>query len=128
MIRFAKSSDVLELERIMKETGLATEGVSYKEWTPPVLVAEVDGKVVGLIQAYVSQPLPMMSQFAVLPEYQGKGIGKELADGMELVFQTLGIKQYVAIADKKKDRLMRGYQKRGMEFLSDVGQWIRRMA
>lgn len=69
------------------------------------LVAEVDGKIVGhilftplkIVNGDISYPSLMLAPLAVVPEYQRKGIGKELTcRGLE-ISHNLGFKSVIVV-------------------------------
>ncbi len=126
-IRYAQGGDEPQLELCMKACGLYTEGQDYSQWDQPVLVAEDEGKVIGFIQCYLVKPIPIMAQLAVWPDYQHKGVGRQLGDAMEVVLKTLGITQYICFAEKGNLRLIEGYRQRGMKELGQVSQYLRKI-
>ncbi len=69
---------------------------TLKEWISNprgdvLLVAEVDGRPVGMSFAYTLRSWGFMDSFAVDPAYQGNGIGEKLFDATVEAFRGMGM-------------------------------------
>ncbi len=91
-IRPATEADVPALQALSQP--VAVPGVDYTRWTPPVLVAEHDGQVVGYIHALVGQPYAVITELVVAPDTRFKGVGARLLEGMELVLRIMGVRAW----------------------------------
>ena len=96
LIRGWAPQDFQRIKEICKQTGLFTPffGKSHymwmvekrrKGWLDPLwgfelLVAEIDGLVVGVTFAFKELVVGSVALLAVHPEYQGRGIGSRLLD------------------------------------------------
>ena len=58
-----------------------------------VLVAYINGKVVGSVRVAVDGELGYLSRFGVNPEYQNLGIGKALMNLVDINMKVMGVKQ-----------------------------------
>lgn len=95
------------------------------------LIAEVDGMMIGTItyyapgvktycEWYTQAGVGTIGQFAVLPEYQGFGIGGRLLDAVEtLAIHDSSIELALDTAEPAV-HLHRYYQKRGYRFVDHV--------
>ena len=90
VVRFADHGDVPVIAALLEDTGLQIEGVPYDNFSHPCFVAEVDGKVVGMLQVLLGHPLSVVTDMAVAPEWQRRGVGKELVMAMERVVKGMG--------------------------------------
>lgn len=58
-----------------------------------VLVAYINGKVVGSVRVEVDGEKAYLSRFGVNPEYQNLGIGKALMNLVDINMKVMGVKQ-----------------------------------
>ncbi len=58
-----------------------------------VLVAYINGKVVGSVRVSVNGETGYLSRFGVSPDYQNLGIGKALMNLVDINMKVLGVKQ-----------------------------------
>ncbi len=80
-------------------------------------VAEEDGRVVGLIFSRTWGGAGWFGTFAVLPEYQGRGVGKWLiAASLDYLRQTSNVRHQASVGKRliaaSLDYLRRGFQAR----------------
>lgn len=95
-IRPAQRGDEARLKAIVQACGVAQDGLSYEEWSQPTVVAELDGEVVGLAQALLGWPYSVVTEVAVLPAYQHRGVGPRLMEHLETVLGVCGAQCWLA--------------------------------
>ena len=90
--RLASKNDFDEVQRIENECfkePYSTEDLHYEFEKNPVnkiIVAELDGKVIGFIDFLITFNSSTIMQVAVTKEHRGKGIATELLNEMEKSF------------------------------------------
>ena len=126
VVREAKNEDIEGIIGVLKTADLQDEAwtkealrklLTTKNYT--ILVAELDGKIVGFIDYYVLPSVwerwneATINYFFVHKDYQGKGIGSRLlngvikgTDGMEIVELHVG-------TEKDNNRAIDLYRKHG---------------
>ena len=78
-----------------------------------VLVAYINGKVVGSVRVAVNGELGYLSRFGVNPEYQNLGIGKALMNLVDINMKVMGVKQLQLHTAAKIKSLVCFYYGRG---------------
>lgn len=78
-----------------------------------VLVAYINGKVVGSVRVAVDGELGYLSRFGVNPEYQNLGIGKALMNLVDINMKVMGVKQLQLHTAAKIKSLVCFYYGRG---------------
>ena len=90
LVRFADQGDVPAIVALLEDTGLKMDGVPYDNFSHPCFVAEIDGKVVGMLTVLLGHPYTVIVDMAVAPEWQHRGVGRELMRTMEAVVKGMG--------------------------------------
>lgn len=98
MIRPANREDTDALIALLRACRLYNPTLDYREWSHPTLVCETDGKIIGMCQVLLGQPYAYMTEIGVHPDYQDKGIGKQLVNAMEAIMKDCGITHWCSIA------------------------------
>lgn len=78
-----------------------------------VLVAYINGKVVGSVRVSVDGESAYLSRFGVSPDYQNLGIGKALMNLVDINMKVLGVKQIKLHTGAKIKPLIIFYYGRG---------------
>lgn len=78
-----------------------------------VLVAYINGKVVGSVRVAVNGETAYLSRFGVSPDYQNLGIGKALMNLVDINMKVLGVKQIQLHTGAKIKSLITFYYGRG---------------
>ena len=78
-----------------------------------VLVAYINGKVVGSVRVAVNGETGYLSRFGVNPEYQNLGIGKALMNLVDINMKVMGVKQLQLHTASKIKSLVCFYYGRG---------------
>ena len=78
-----------------------------------VLVAYINGKVVGSVRVEVTGDTAYLSRFGVSPDYQNLGIGKALMNLVDINMKVLGVKQIQLHTAAKVKSLIIFYYGRG---------------
>ena len=97
MIRPATVEDTPEIIALLRVCDLYNADIDYREWSHPTLVYESDNRLIGMCQVILGQPYAYMTEIGIHPDYQDKGIGKQLVDAMEVIMRNCGIKAWCAI-------------------------------
>lgn len=123
-IRSFRLGDYAAITVIWRETGLEDnkETVSLDDlakqlaWDSElVLVAEIEGKVVGVIVGALDGSRAYFYRLAVDPEYQGHGVGKQLVQAMEERFRQRGATQVIIMVNHDNQKVMPFYHSLGYE-------------
>ncbi|PTX60742.1 putative N-acetyltransferase YhbS [Melghirimyces profundicolus] len=80
-----------------------------------VLVAEIDDRVVGAIVGTMEKDTGYFYCLAVHPEYQGRGVGRSLAEMLEDRFRSKGVRQIQVMVDEGTEKLYPFYQHLGYQ-------------
>ena len=78
-----------------------------------VLVASINGKIVGSVRVAITGEIGYLSRFAVNPEYQNLGIGRALMNLVDINMKVHGVKQLQLHTASKIKGLVRFYYGRG---------------
>ena len=78
-----------------------------------MLVAYINGKVVGSVRVKVNGETAYLSRFGVNPEFQNLGIGKALMNLVDINMKVLGVKQLQLHTAAKIKSLVCFYYGRG---------------
>lgn len=78
-----------------------------------VLVAECDGKVVGIMIGTIDKSNGYYYRVAVHPDYRRQGIGKSLIQAMKRRFQQKGIHRVLVPVDQYNEQLLSVFEKAG---------------
>ncbi|MBQ4528584.1 MAG: GNAT family N-acetyltransferase [Clostridia bacterium] len=78
-----------------------------------VLVAYINGKVVGSVRVSVDGETAYLSRFGVSPDFQNLGIGKALMNLVDINMKVLGVKQIQLHTGAKIKSLITFYYGRG---------------
>ncbi len=76
VLRVARPEDLPVLEALLAAAGLPTEGVA--EWLPGFVVAEHEGRIVGVAGLEVYGADGLLRSVAVAEEWRGRGLGSAL--------------------------------------------------
>lgn len=122
-IRSFRLGDYAAITLIWRETGLESrERESLDDlakqlaWDSElVLVAEVDGKVVGVIVGTLDGTRAYFYRLAVDPNYQGHGVGKELVQALEKRFRQRGATQVIIMVNQDNKKVIPFYHNLGYE-------------
>jgi ribosomal protein S18 acetylase RimI-like enzyme len=107
------SDSAAALERL-----LATDATS-------LLVAELDGELVGTLIAGWDGWRGNMYRLAVLPEHQRRGIAGALVDEGEQLLRRKGAPRFSAIVVHEKDAAAAFWRAAGYGRQDDVGRWVK---
>ena len=78
-----------------------------------VIVAYINGKVVGSVRVAVDGETAYLSRFGVSPEYQNLGVGKALMNLVDINMKVMGVKQIQLHTGAKIKSLITFYYGRG---------------
>ncbi|MBI1805154.1 MAG: GNAT family N-acetyltransferase [Ignavibacteriae bacterium] len=95
MIRKVTENDLPVVERILLDSRLGNEGL--REHFSNFLVAEVDGKIVGSIGLELYNRTGLLRSAAVLPSFQGRGIGEQLVAAIEQFARDCEVSELVLL-------------------------------
>jgi N-acetylglutamate synthase-like GNAT family acetyltransferase/protein-tyrosine-phosphatase len=77
-VRPARKEDLAAVRQFLGEAGLPDAGV--EEWLPQFIVAEHQGRIVGVAGLELYGPSALLRSVAVRAEYRGGGLGRALVD------------------------------------------------
>jgi len=139
ILRMDDLEDILKIEeRIDKERNLdSTDRMQYLKETAmyhlqhgdPLmnLGAEMDGRLVGFIFAEVrlwefgrGEKTGWIKVLGVEPEYQGRGIGRKLGEGLLSHFQRKNIKKVRTLVDWHEGNLISYFKSLGFDILNMI--------
>lgn len=103
-VRPLRPDDLDAVRALMAENAMLLDGVAYDDFTG-VLVAEIEGNVVGMIQALVGKPYAVVTEIAVDRKYQEVGVGVALIQSMELLLRCSGVAAWVAITGETNETI-----------------------
>lgn len=90
---------------LLAKNNLLIDGISYDTFTPPCLLACIDGQPVGMVQAILGKPYSVMSEVAVARDYQDKGIGSQLLHAMECLLKGMGYPTWIGFVGQHRDQV-----------------------
>lgn len=123
LIRPFRLGDYSAITSIWKETGLdqsETESLNdlaqQLAWDSDlVMVAEQDGKVVGVVVGTIDGARAYFHRLAVLPEMQGTGIGRQLVEAIEKRFKQRGVNRVLIMVNQNNPGVLPFYHSLGYE-------------
>lgn len=123
LIRSFRLGDYIYIKKIWKETGLEqTETESLDAlakqlaWDSElVLIAEDDGKAVGVIVGTIDGSRGYFYRLAVDPQYQGKGFGRKLVEALEKRFIQKGVSRIFIMVNQENTKVLPFYNALGYE-------------
>ncbi|WP_139492283.1 GNAT family N-acetyltransferase [Brevibacillus dissolubilis] len=123
LIRPFRLGDYSAIMRIWQETNLEnTENESLDAlakqlaWDSDlVMVAELDGEVVGVIVGTIDGSRAYFYRLAVSPSAQGKGIGRELVTAIERRFKQRGVHRILIMVNQDNHKVIPFYNSLGYE-------------
>ena len=89
-IRDAQSSDHAEIERLLIESHLPSEGIAAL--LDGFLVAETNEELVGVVGLEACGDYALLRSTAVSPDWRGKGVGKRLVERAVARAEAQGIR------------------------------------
>ncbi|GAA4722539.1 GNAT family N-acetyltransferase [Brevibacillus fulvus] len=121
LIRSFRLGDYSAITRIWNETGLEeTDSESFDAlakqlaWDSDlVMVAELDGEVVGVVVGTVDGTRAYFYRLAVLPGKQGTGIGRSLVEALEKRFKQRGVNRVLIMVNQDKPEVLPFYHSLG---------------
>lgn len=122
-IRNYKDDDSNKLEQLLKDTGLYYESLDKKEIfknkieenPESIIVAEDDGKLVGIVFVIYDLWNPMIFHLGVHPNYRNKGIASKLMDEAEGRLKAKGVEEVTLFVDEENHKAMDFYKNREWE-------------
>lgn len=123
LIRPFRLGDYLAITSIWQQTGLDqsdTESLNdlaqQLAWDSDlVMVAEKDGRVVGVVVGTIDGARAYFYRLAVLPEMQGSGIGRELVSAIEKRFKQRGVNNVLIMVNQANPEVLPFYLSLGYE-------------
>jgi ribosomal protein S18 acetylase RimI-like enzyme len=123
LIRSFRLGDYIYIKKIWQETGLEqTETESLDAlakqlaWDSElVLIAEDDGKAVGVIVGTIDGSRGYFYRLAVDPQYQGKGFGRKLVEALEKRFIQKGVSRIFIMVNQENTKVLPFYNALGYE-------------
>lgn len=120
-IRSARPEDQAGVVGLLAEVGLPTDGVA--EWLPRYVVAEDDGRVVGVAGLEVHGSDGVLRSVAVDPTRQGEGLGGRLAATVLASARQAGLRRLYLLTETAADYFPRwGFQRIARDEASDAVQ------
>ncbi|SDW79410.1 Predicted N-acetyltransferase YhbS [Marininema mesophilum] len=80
-----------------------------------VLVAEIEGQVVGAIVGTMEKNVGFFYCLAVHPAFQGRGVGRQLTTMLEDRFRSKGVTEIQAVIDEGTEKLCPFYTHMGYQ-------------
>ncbi|MBI1806431.1 MAG: GNAT family N-acetyltransferase [Ignavibacteria bacterium] len=100
-IRKATASDLSAIVDILQKTKLGTEELINH--LSHFFVAESDGTIIGTIGLEIYKPIGLLRSAAVLPSFQGKGVGQKLVDALVEYARGQGLSELVLLTTTATD-------------------------
>ena len=110
---FVKYKELAKTEYSLAALNETRETVADDIKNKLVLVACINGKVVGSVRVAVNGEIGYLSRFGVSPDYQNLGIGKALMNLVDINMKVLGVKQLQLHTAAKVKSLVCFYYGRG---------------
>lgn len=95
-IRQACDADAPAIRALLNANDCYTEDLDWSHIEPYWLVAEHEGRIVGVVNVLPGLPLGFMDQLVVLPNYIGSGVGLSLGFAAEKILRLHGCSGYVS--------------------------------
>ncbi|MGQ9629765.1 MAG: GNAT family N-acetyltransferase [bacterium] len=92
-----------------------------------LLVAEEDGRIVGVVVGSHDHRRGWINRLAVLPEFRRRGIAKSLIKRLEKEFEGLGLPVFSAHIIKGNEESMRLFESLGYERADEVIYFSKRL-
>lgn len=89
-IRSAQSADHAEIERLLIDSKLPSEGIA--QLLNGFLVAEADAKIVGVVGLEACGEYALLRSAAVSPQWRGKGVGRQLVERLLARAESEGVR------------------------------------
>lgn len=123
LIRPFRLGDYSAITSIWRETGLdqsETESLNdlaqQLAWDSDlVMVAEKEGKVVGVVVGTIDGARAFFYRLAVLPSEQGTGIGRQLVEAIEKRFKQRGVNRVLIMVNQDNPEVLPFYHSLGYE-------------
>lgn len=123
LIRPFRLGDYSAITRIWNETGLEhseTESLDalakQLAWDSDlVMVGEQDGEVVGVVVGTIDGTHAYFYRLAVLPHFQGTGIGRQLVEAIEKRFKQRGVNRVLIMVNQDNPEVLPFYHSLGYE-------------
>lgn len=122
-IRSFRLGDYAAITLIWRETGLEKKETESMDdlakqlaWDSElVLVAEIEGKVVGVIVGTLDGTRGYFYRLAVDPNYQGHGVGKALVQALEKRFRQRGATRVIIMVNQDNKKVIPFYNSLGYQ-------------
>jgi ribosomal protein S18 acetylase RimI-like enzyme len=122
-IRIYQETDYSEVLKLWKETGISIGHSDEEEEVKKILKANpetflvgiLDGKVIGSVIGGYDGRRGLIHHLAVLPENQGKGLGKKLMLEVEKRFAEMGVVKSHLLIDSDNKKVIDFYLRLGWE-------------
>lgn len=123
LIRSFRLGDYSAIMRIWQETGLDRSDsesldalAKQLSWDSElVMVAELDGEVVGVVVGTIDGTYAYFYRLAVLPRCQGSGIGRKLVEALENRFRQRGVHRVLIMVNQDNPGVLPFYYALGYE-------------
>lgn len=123
LIRPFRLGDYSAITSIWRETGLdqsETESLNdlaqQLSWDSDlVMVAEVEGQVVGVVVGTIDGTRAYFYRLAVHPSKQGSGIGRMLVEAIEKRFKQRGVNRVLIMVNQDNPEILPFYHSLGYE-------------
>lgn len=123
LIRSFRLGDYSAITRIWRETNLdrsETESLdalaTQLAWDSElVMVAELDGEVVGVVVGTIDGTRAYFYRLAVDPRVQGTGIGRKLVEAIENRFRQRGVNRVLIMVNQDNKDVLPFYHSLGYE-------------
>ncbi|GED34138.1 MULTISPECIES: GNAT family N-acetyltransferase [Brevibacillus] len=123
LIRPFRLGDYSAITSIWQETGLDqsdTESLNdlaqQLAWDSDlVMVAEKEGKVIGVVVGTIDGARAYFYRLAVLPSEQGTGIGRQLVEAIEKRFKQRGVNRVLIMVNQDNPEVLPFYHSLGYE-------------
>lgn len=123
LIRPFRLGDYSAITSIWRETGLdqsETESLNdlaqQLAWDSDlVMVAEKEGRVVGVVVGTIDGSRAFFYRLAVLPSEQGTGIGRQLVEAIEKRFKQRGVNRVLIMVNQDNPEVLPFYHSLGYE-------------
>jgi len=123
LIRPFRLGDYSAITSIWRETGLdksETESLNdlaqQLAWDSDlVMVAEKEGRVIGVVVGTIDGARAFFYRLAVLPSEQGTGIGRQLVEAIEKRFKQRGVNRVLIMVNQDNPEVLPFYHSLGYE-------------